>query len=221
MTVKTRTRPLALGKKLGMTHYFLEDGDVIPVTIVEVGENIICDIKTPEKHGYSAIQIGTNIKEENHLNKPKLGNFKKKNLPTLDYLREFRVKPDELATYKVSEKIDLNKLLTPKDKLDITGTSIGKGFQGMVKLHNKSRGFKSHGSKSYRSPGSIGQHTFPGRVLKGKKMPSRMGNERVTVKNLEVIEFDSKNNILFVKGAVPGPEGTMLELRPSIKTWNI
>jgi len=215
-----RTRLEILGKKLGMGQYFSESGDAIPISVIEIGENIICDIKTPEKNGYSAVQIGTNIKKEKHLNKPILGNLKKKNLPNFSYLIEFRVTPEELDSYKIGEPLDHSKVLVPKDYVDISGTSIGKGFQGMVKLHNKRCGFKSHGSKSYRQPGSIGAHTFPGRVFPGKNMPSRMGNEKVTVRNLKVIEYDKEENLLLVKGAVPGPEGSILTIRPSIKKWN-
>ena len=220
MTKPLRMRPEVLGKKLGMTQYFNQEGEAIPVTVLELAENIITDIKTPEKHKYSAVQIGANIKKEKHLNKPKLGNLKKKNLPLFGFLKEFRVKPEELSSYKVGEALDPAKILIPNELVDISGISIGKGFQGMVKLYNKQRGAKSHGSKSYRGPGSIGAHTFPGRVLPGKKMPSRMGNEKVTARNLKVIEFDKEKNLLIVRGAVPGVEGSLLTIKPSIKKWN-
>ena len=221
MTKPLRFRTEVLGKKLGMTKFFNEDGNAIPVSVIELAENIITEIRTPEKNGYSAIQLGTNIKKEKHLNKPLQGNLKKKNLPLFSYLKEFRVKPEELANYKIGEKIDLAKTLIVKELVDVSGMSIGKGFQGMVKLYQKKRGPKSHGSKSYRGPGSIGAHTYPGRVLPGKKMPSRMGNEEITAKHLEIIEFDKDRNLLLVKGSVPGVEGTMLTIRPSIKRWNV
>ena len=221
MTRPIRTRPELLGKKLGMTQFFNQEGGAVPVTVIELAENIVTDIKTPAKHGYAAVQIGVNIKKEKHLNKPKLGNLKKKNLPNLSFLKEFRVKPEELDSYKIGENIDPSKILVVNEKVDIIGTSIGKGFQGMVKLYNKKRGAKSHGSKSYRQPGSIGAHTFPGRVLPGKKMPSMMGNEKVTVRNLKVVEFDKEKNYLLIKGAVPGVEGGMLSISPSIKKWNV
>lgn len=220
MTKHLRIRHEILGEKLGMTQFFNNDGDAIPVTVIELSENIITDIKSPQKHGYSAIQIGARIKKDKHFNKPKIGNLKKKNLPNLSFLKEFRVQPDELASFKVGEKTDFSKILNPNELVDISGISIGKGFQGMVKLYNKQRGAKSHGSKSYRQPGSIGAHTFPGRVLPGKKMPNRMGNKEVTVRNLKVVEFDNKKNILLIKGAIPGAEGTMLTIKPSIKKWN-
>ena len=221
MTKPLRTRPEILGKKLGMTQFFNQDGNAVPVTVIELTENIITCVKTPAKDGYAAVQIGANIKKDKHLNKPKLGNLKKKNLPNLSYLKEFRLKPEELDSYKVGEVIDLSKIIILKENVDVSGISIGKGFQGMVKLHHKHRGPETHGSKSHRLPGSIGAHTFPGRVLPGKPMPSRMGNEEVTVRNLEVIEFDKGKNLLLVKGAVPGVEGTMLVIRPSIKKWNV
>ncbi|MBI2995946.1 MAG: 50S ribosomal protein L3 [Candidatus Melainabacteria bacterium] len=220
MTRPIRTRLEILAKKLGMTQYFSKDGDAVPVTVVELSENIITEIKTSSKNGYSAIQIGANVKKEKHLNKPLLGNLKKKNLPNLSFLKEVRVESKDLDTYKIGEAIDPLKILIPNEYVDVSGVSIGKGFQGMVKLYQKSRGAKSHGSKSYRQPGSIGAHTFPGRVLPGKKMPSRMGNEIITVKKLKVIEVDKEKNIALIKGALPGAEGTMLVIKPSIKKWN-
>lgn len=220
MTKVLRTRPEIFGKKVGMSQYFDKEGDAIPVTVIELAENLICDIRTPSKNGYSAIQVGVNIKKEKHLNKPKLGNLKKKSLPFFDTLREFRVKAEELDLYKVGEPIDHTKIIKIDDHIDITGTSIGKGFQGMVKLYHKHRGPKSHGSKSYRTPGSIGGHTFPGRVFPGKKMPSRMGNEKVTVRNLKIIDFDNENKIFIVKGAVPGVEGSLLTIKPALSKWN-
>lgn len=204
-----------IGKKLGMTQYFDKEGDAIPVTAIEITENIICDIKTNEKNGYTALQIGSNIKKEKHLTKPLLGNLKKKNLANLSYLKEFRVNADDLKDLKIGDPVDTSKILIENQKVDITGTSIGKGFQGMVKLYHKSRGFRTHGSKSIRAPGSIGAHTFPGRVLPGKRMPSMMGNETVTVKNLKVVEFIKDKNIVFIKGAVPGTEGSFLTIRPT------
>ena len=220
MTKPARTRQEILAKKLGMTQFFNKDGDAIPVTVLELAENTVCDIKTPQKNGYAAIQIGANIKKDKHLNKPQLGNLKKKNLPNLAYLKEFRVQPEELNNYKIGEVQDTSKVLTPNELVDVTGKSIGKGFQGMVKLYQKRRGPRSHGSKSYRQPGSIGAHTFPGRVLPGKKMPSRMGNEKVTVRNLEVVDFDKEKNILLIRGAVPGVENSVVTIRPAIKKWN-
>lgn len=220
MTKIYRTRPNIFGKKIGMSQYFDKEGDAIPVTIIELGENIISDIKTPQKNGYAAVQIGTETKKEKKLNKPELGNLKKKKIPMLGTLKEFRIKSEDLDSYKIGEEVDYSKIINAGDHVDISGTSIGKGFQGMVKLYHKHRGARSHGSKSYRSPGSIGAHTFPARVLKGKKMPSRMGNEKVTVRNLKVIELDTKEKVLIVKGAVPGREGSLLTIKPSISKWN-
>lgn len=220
MTKVIRTRPEILGKKIGMTQFFNEDGEAIPVTVIELLENVITDIKTKEKNGYSGVQVGANTTKEKHLNKPKLGNLKKKNLPNLSFLKEFRVQSEELNSYKIGEPIDPSTIIKVKEKVDITGTSIGKGFQGMVKLYHKHRGAKSHGSKCYRKTGSIGNHTFPARVFKGKKMPSHMGDERVTTQNLKVIEFDPEKKLLLIKGSVPGVEGGMLSIKPSIKKWN-
>jgi len=220
MTKVAHTREEVIGKKLGMMQHFTSEGEAVPVTVIELSENIITDIKTPEKHGYAAIQVGSFTKKEKALNKPKLGNLKKKNLPTLSFLKEVRIQPEELKNYKIAEKLDPTKILVPNEYVDVIGISIGKGFQGMVRLHNKSRGFKSHGSKSYRGPGSIGGHTFPGRVFPGKNMPSRMGNEQVCVKNLKVVELDKDKGLVFIKGAVPGKEGSVIRIRQSIKKWN-
>lgn len=220
MTKHIRTRPEILGKKLGMAQYFNSEGEAIPVTVIELAANIVTDIKTPQKNGYAAVQLGANIKKDKHLNKALIGNLKKKNLQNFGFLKEFRIKAEEVDSYKIGEPVDSSKVLIPNEYVDVTGTSIGKGFQGMVKLYNKQRGAKSHGSKSYRGPGSIGAHTFPGRVLPGKKMPSRMGNEKVTAKNLKVVELDKENNLLLVRGSVPGVEGKFVTIRPSIKNWN-
>ena len=220
MSKPYRTRPEIVGKKLGMTQVFDKDGDAVPVTVIELSENIVTAIKTTDKNGYSAIQIGAYVKKESKLNKPKLGNLKKNSLPNLTYLKEFRMQEEHLAEYKIGEPIDTSKVLVENEKVDVTGKSIGKGFQGMVKLHNKHRGNKTHGSKSYRGPGSIGAHTEPGRVLPGKHMPARMGNENVTARNLKVIEIIKDKNLVLVKGAVPGVEGTLVIIRPSIKRWN-
>ncbi len=220
MSKPYRTRVEILGKKLGMTQVFNTDGDAIPVTVIELAENIVTEIRTPEKNGYSAIQIGALTKRENKLTKPKAGFLKKNNLPSLSYLKEVRVKEDELATFKIGEVVDFSKVIVENEKVDVSGKSIGKGFQGMVKLWNKARGNKTHGSKSYRGPGSIGAHTYPGRVIPGKKMPARMGHEEVTARNLKVVEFIKDKNLLLVKGAVPGVEGTLVSIKPSIKKWN-
>ncbi len=220
MTKPLRFRPEVLAKKLGMTEYFNNDGDAVSVTVMELTENIVTDIKTSSKHGYSAVQIGSKIKKDKHLTKGQLGHLKKNSLPNLSSLKEFRVKPEELDKYKVGEAIDASTILIPQEYVDVSGISIGKGFQGMVKLYQKKRGPKSHGSKSYRQPGSIGAHTYPGRVLPGKKMPSRMGNEQITVRNLQVVEYDKEKNILLLKGGVPGIEGSLLTIKPAIKKWN-
>ena len=162
----------------------------------------------------------TNQKKKSAKFSSTLPTLKKKNLANFGYLKEFRIQPEELNNYKIGEGTDTSKILILNENVDVTGMSIGKGFQGMVKLYQKRRGPRSHGSKSYRQPGSIGAHTFPGRVLPGKKMPSRMGNEKVTVRNLEVVEFDKEKNVLLVRGAVPGVENSLVSIRPSIKKWN-
>jgi large subunit ribosomal protein L3 len=220
MTKSIRTRVGIFGKKLGMTEYFNQEGAAIPVTVVELSENIITEVRTPDKNGYSSVQLGTTVKKEKHLNKPMIGNLKKKNLPLLSHLQEFTIPSTEVANYKIGEAIDVSKILVLNEKVDVTGKSIGKGFQGMIKLHNKKRGQMSHGSKCRRLPGSIGGHTFPGRVFPGKRMASRMGNENITVKNLIVVDYLKDENIVLIKGAIPGCEGTLITIKPTIKKWN-
>lgn len=211
-----KIRPEIYAKKLGMTHFISEEGEAIPVTAVELAENIVTEVKTEDKHGYSAVQFGANTKKDKHLNKPKLGNLKKKDLPNLSMLKEFKIKPEEAEQFKVGEKIDISKIIVPNQKVDVTGKSIGKGFQGMVKLHNIARGRKSHGSKSYRQPGSIGAGTYPGRVFPGKDMPSRMGNEQITTKNLLVVDYIEEENLVLIKGSVPGVEGSFITIKPAL-----
>lgn len=215
-----RSRPELIGKKLGMTTIFTKEGDARSVTVIELAENIVTDLMTEEKNGYTAVQVGSKTVKDKHLTKPQLGNLKKKNLPNLALLNEFRVIESELGKYKIGEKLDPEALLKPNETCDVIGKSIGKGFQGMVKLHNKSRGFRSHGSKSIRAPGSIGGHTFPGRVFPNKKMPARMGNKQVTAKNLLIVEYVKEDNLLLVQGPVPGPKDAFVVIKPSIAKWN-
>jgi len=199
-----------LGKKVGMTQIYNQDGGVIPVTVIEAGPCPILQIKTKEKEGYSAVQIGFEEKKESRTIKPLLGVFKKANVKPQHYIREFRVdKPEE---YKVGQQV-LVDIFQPSDCIDVIGTSIGKGFQGGVKRFHWAGGPKSHGSMHHRAPGSIGASSDPSRSYKGQRLPGRMGNVRVTVQNLEVVSIDKDNNLLIVKGAVPGPDGKLLVIR--------
>jgi large subunit ribosomal protein L3 len=209
--------PGVVGEKLGMTQIYDENGLVIPVTVIKVDPLTVTQVKTVDNDGYSAIQVGTNPCKEKHLTKAQINHLSKNNLPALRVLKEFRV--EDSSKYTVGDKIDLS-ILTEGTKVDVTGKSIGKGFQGTVKRHNFSRGPMAHGSKNHREPGSIGAGTTPGRVIKGKKMAGNMGNEMVTVAKLQVVKIDLEKNLLLIRGSVPGPEGKLVTIKPSRTKWN-
>jgi len=206
-----------IGEKLGMTQVYDEQGLCIPVTVIKVDPLTVTQVKTVETDGYNAIQVGVVPAKEKHLTKAQIGHFKKNNLENFRHLQEFRV--DNPADYQVGQKIDLS-VLNEISKVDVSGKSVGKGFQGTVKRHNFSRGPMGHGSKNHREPGSIGAGTTPGRVLKGKRMAGNMGNEKVTVSKLSVVKIVSDKNLLLVKGSVPGPEGKLVTVKPSRTKWN-
>ncbi len=206
-----------IGKKLGMTQVFDEQGLVIPVTVIKVDPIVVTQVKTVEKDGYNAIQVGTVSAKEKHLTKAQIGHFKKNKLENFRHLQEFRV--DNPQDYTVGKQIELS-ILEGIEKVDVIGKSIGKGFQGTVKRWNFSRGPMSHGSKNHREPGSIGAGTTPSRVIKGKKMAGNMGNERVTVTKLKLVKVDSENSLILIKGSVPGPEGKLVTIKPSRIKWN-
>lgn len=203
-----------LGKKLGMTQVFAEDGTVIPVTVVEAGPCIVTQIKTEEKDGYNAVQLGFEDIREKLVNKPLKGHFDKAGVPYKRYLREFKF--ENVDEYKVGDEIKVD-IFNVGDKVDVVGRSKGKGFAGAIKRWNFSRGPMSHGSHFHRAPGSMGATSSPGRVFKTKKLPGRMGNKRVTVQNLEVVKVDAERNLMLIKGAVPGPKGSMLIIKESVK----
>ncbi len=206
-----------IGEKLGMTQVYDEQGLCIPVTVIKVDPLTVTQVKTVETDGYNAIQVGVVPAKEKHLTKAQIGHFKKNNLENFRHLQEFRV--DNPADYTVGQKIDLG-VLSEISKVDVSGKSIGKGFQGTVKRHNFSRGPMGHGSKNHRAPGSIGAGTTPGRIYKGKRMAGNMGNEKVTVSKLSVVKIVSDKNLLLVKGSVPGPEGKLVTIKPSRTKWN-
>ena len=206
-----------IGEKLGMTQVYDEQGLCIPVTVIKVDPLTVTQVKTVETDGYNAIQVGVVPAKEKHLTKAQIGHFKKNNLENFRHLQEFRV--DNPADYQVGQKIDLS-VLNEISKVDVSGKSIGKGFQGTVKRHNFSRGPMGHGSKNHREPGSIGAGTAPGRIYKGKRMAGNMGNEKVTVSKLSIVKIVSDKNLLLVKGSVPGPEGKLVTIKPSRTKWN-
>lgn len=204
-----------LAKKLGMTQIFKE-GKAIPVTVLKAGPCYVVDKKTPEKDGYAAIVLGFEEVKEKRVNKPLLGIFKKRNLKPLRFLKEVRVEPEELEKYEIGQAIGPD-VFQVGELVDVTGTSKGRGFQGGVKRHGF-RGFPdSHGSRYHRAGGSIGSSAFPARVFKGKTMPGHMGNERKTVQNLEIVEIDPENNLILVKGAVPGSVNSLVFVKQAVK----
>jgi large subunit ribosomal protein L3 len=206
-----------IGKKVGMTQIFDEQGLAIPVTVIKVDETVVTQVKTVETDGYNAIQVGTVAAKEKHLTKAQLGHFKKNNLSNFRHLQEFRV--DNPQDYKVGDKVELS-VLDNVEKVDVTGKSIGKGFQGTVKRHNFGRGPMAHGSKNHREPGSIGAGTTPSRVIKGKRMAGNMGNERVTITKLKLEKVDSEKGLVLEKGSVPGCEGRWVTIVPTRTKWN-
>ena len=203
-----------LGKKLGMTQIFTEEGIVIPVTVVEAGPNVVTQVKTVEKDGYNAIQVGFEDAKEKSLNKPQKGHLAAANV-LKKHLKEFRV--DAVEEFTVGQEIKAD-LFAAGEKIDVTGTSKGKGFQGPIKRHGQSRGPESHGSRYHRRPGSMGACSFPGRVFKNKKLAGHMGSVKVTVQNLEVVRVDADKNLILVKGAIPGPKGSMVTIKEAVKS---
>lgn len=204
-----------VGKKVGMTRIFTEDGQSIPVTVIEIERNRVTQIKSPSNDGYGAIQVTTGTKKTNRLTKPQLGHFAKAGVEAGRGLWEFRT--DEQDAYTLGQQIGVD-IFTDVKKVDISGTSKGKGFAGTVKRWNFRTQDATHGnSLSHRVPGSIGQNQTPGKVFKGKKMAGQLGNERVTVQSLEVVRVDIERNLLLVKGAVPGATGGDLIILPAVK----
>ncbi len=204
-----------LGRKLGMTRVFDESGVVIPVTVIQAGPCYVTQVKRTETDGYEAIQIGFEVTKPNKLNKPLLGHLKKHDLPPLRVLREIRV--EDASEYEVGQLLTV-EMFKPGDLVDVTGTSKGRGFQGGVKRYGFGGGPRTHGqSDRLRAPGSIGAGTFPGRVLPGTRMAGRMGNKRVTVQNLEVVRVDPENNLILVKGAVPGHKKGLVLIRQAVR----
>ena len=203
-----------LGKKLGMTQIFTEEGIVVPVTVVEAGPNVVTQVKTVEKDGYNAIQVGFEDAKEKSLNKPQKGHLAAANV-LKKHLKEFRV--DAVEEFTVGQEIKAD-LFAAGEKIDVTGTSKGKGFQGPIKRHGQSRGPESHGSRYHRRPCSMGACSFPGRVFKNKKLAGHMGSVKVTVQNLEVVRVDADKNLILVKGAIPGPKGSMVTIKEAVKS---
>ena len=202
-----------LGKKIGMTQVFANDGKLIPVTVVSVEPNVVMQIKTKETDGYEAIQLGFTTKKEKHSTKSEMGHAKKANAAPKRFLKE--IKGVEVSNYELGQEIKCD-IFEAGEIVDVTGTSKGKGFQGVIKRHNQSRGPMGHGSQYHRGVGSMGT-LRPMRVFKGKKLPGHMGHETVTIQNLEIVAVDAVENVILVKGNIPGPKNSFVIIKTSVK----
>ena len=206
-----------LGKKIGMTQIFNENGAVVPVTVIEAGPEVVTQVKTVETDGYNAVQVGYEEQKAHRLNKPETGHFEKCGVTPKKHLAEFRVEDDE--TYEVGQEITVADFEEGM-KLDVTGVSKGKGTQGNIKRHGHRRGPMTHGSKHKRLAGALAAGTYPSRVFKGNKAPGRMGRDTVTVQNIVLVKVIADRNLLLVKGAVPGKKGGLLKVKGAVKGQN-
>ncbi|MFP7300141.1 50S ribosomal protein L3 [Neobacillus niacini] len=202
-----------LGRKIGMTQVFAENGNLIPVTVVEAAQNVVLQKKSIESDGYEAVQVGFEDKREKLANKPEKGHVAKANTNPKRFVREFR--GADVTGYEVGQEVKVD-IFAAGDVVDVTGISKGKGFQGVIKRHGQSRGPMAHGSRYHRRPGSMGP-VAPNRVFKGKLLPGRMGGEQITVQNLEIIKVDVERNLLLIKGNVPGPKKGLLKIKSAVK----
>lgn len=206
-----------VGRKVGMTRVFAEDGASIPVTVLDMSANCVTQLKTPEVDGYTAVQVSYGVKKANRVNKAEAGHFAKAGVEAGLGLVEFQVTAEKLAELKAGDVLSV-EIFTVGQIVDVTGTSIGKGFAGAIKRHNFSSNRASHGnSVSHNSAGSIGQAQDPGRVLPGKRMAGHLGNARATVQNLEIVRVDAERQLLMIKGGVPGSKGSDVIVRPAVK----
>jgi large subunit ribosomal protein L3 len=203
-----------LATKIGMTQIFAEDGELVPVTVLEAGPCVVTQVKTMENDGYSAVQVGFMDKREKLATKPMKGHFEKAGTAPKRFVKEFKL--DDAESYTVGQEIKAD-VFAVGDKIDATAISKGKGYQGAIKRHGQHTGPKTHGSKYHRHAGSNGMASDPAKVMKGKKMPGHMGSVQVTVQNLEVVRVDTENNVILVKGSVPGPKKALVTLKTTVK----
>jgi large subunit ribosomal protein L3 len=209
--------PGILGKKIGMTQVFAADGQVVPVTVLRAGPCVVVQRKTPTSDGYDAVQLGfMEYAKKTGVNKPSAGHLKKSGAEGVKFMREFRLEEGSNGDLKAGDRVLVDEF-KPKEKVDVIGLSKGRGFASLIKRHNFKGGPGSHGSMFHRAPGSIGASSFPSRVFPGMKMAGQMGTTRVTVRNLEIVEVDTEENVLLVKGAVPGPTGGYVMVRRAKK----
>ena len=204
-----------MGKKIGMTQIFDENGVMIPVTVVEAGPVVVTQIKTEETDGYNAVQVGFGEVKEKHVNKPTKGHFAKAGVALKKHVKELRPE-DGVENYSLAQEIKVD-IFEVGEKIDVTGISKGKGFQGSIKRHGQSRGPETHGSHYHRAPGSMGSASDPSKVRKGKKLPGHMGHTPVTIQNLEVARVDAEKNLILIKGAIPGPKKGLVVIKTAVK----
>ena len=202
-----------LGRKVGMTQLFTEEGERVPVTVIEAGPCAVTAVREAERDGYRAVQLAFGETKPSRLGKPRMGHLKRAGAGPLRHLVEFRLAAGDERELKVGDEIRVADVFEKGQRVKVSGRSKGKGFQGTIRRHNFSRGPVSHGSHNIRAPGSIGASATPSRVIKGVRMPGQMGNRRVTQRGLEVVDVDSERNLLILRGSVPGPEGTLVEVR--------
>jgi large subunit ribosomal protein L3 len=204
-----------LGRKIGMTQIFTDEGIMVPVTVVEAGPLSVLQVKSEEIDGYKSIKVGFEDIKEKRLNRPTKGQFDKAGVSTKRFIREFRL--DNAESYELGQEIKVNEMFQEGDKIDVSGVSKGKGYQGTVKRYGTSRGPESHGSGYHRGVGSLGPNSDPSRVFKGKRLPGHMGSENVTVQNLSVARVDAERNLLLIRGAIPGPKGGLVIIKNTVK----
>ena len=207
-----------LGQKVGMTQIFTEDGNMIPVSVIVADPNVVVQVKTTDKEGYDAIQVGYGVIRDKLVNSPQKGHFKKAGIQFKRHLREFRL--EDCSSYNIGIEIDVN-IFSQGEKVDVIGVSKGKGFQGTIKRWNGHRGPMSHGSKFHRSVGSMGASSDPSRTFKNKKMPGRMGGRKCTVQNLEIVKIIPEKNVILIKGCIPGPNKSIVQIRDCVKKGDI
>jgi large subunit ribosomal protein L3 len=202
-----------LGRKLGMTQLFTEEGERVSVTVIEAGPCAVTAVREPERDGYRAVQLAFGETKERRLGKPRTGHLKRAGVAPMRHLVEFRLADDDERELKIGDQLRVSDVFEKGQKVKVRGRSKGKGFQGTIRRHGFSRGPVSHGSHNIRAPGSIGASATPSRVIKGVRMPGQMGNRRITQRGLEIVDVDGERNLLILKGAVPGPEGALVEVR--------
>ena len=213
--MKTAMKKAIVAKKIGMTQIFKEDGTLVPVTVLEAGPCVVVQKKTVEKDGYAALQVGFGGIKIKHVNKPAQGHFDKNKIEPKRVLKELKLV--DSSQYDVGSEITVG-IFEAGERVDVSGISKGKGFQGNIKRHGQRTGPAAHGSKYHRGVGSLSSSTTPGKVKKGKNLPGHMGNENITIQNLEIVRADSENNVLLVKGAIPGPKGAIVVVKSTVKS---